>query len=257
MGVRNAVSAFLVRTVDALHRHNGVRLVPKAGAAAGEPYDQDGLYTTANHEWMADPEFRRAYERGVKATGWDYRIHWRVHMALWVAATAARIPGDFVECGVGRGMMSSAVLESIDWHSLGKHFWLVDSFLPYKVADATGAQTEASGASDYYAESLDVVRQNFSEWPRVEFVQGFIPEVLASLEHLEVAYLHVDLNAAEAERHVYEFFWPRLVPGALVLLDDYGFVDCGAQKAVADEFAASKGIKVASLATGQGLMIKA
>jgi hypothetical protein len=35
-------------------------------------YDQDGLRSVHNHEFMGDPSFRRAYERGVRATGRDY-----------------------------------------------------------------------------------------------------------------------------------------------------------------------------------------
>ena len=65
------------------------------------PYDQDGLFSIHNHEFMADPDFIRAYARGVKAVGGvDYQWHWRVHVGLWAAANAAKRPGDFVECGV-------------------------------------------------------------------------------------------------------------------------------------------------------------
>jgi hypothetical protein len=61
-------------------------------------YDQDGVRSIHNHEFMTDPDFMRAYERGIKAVGCDYHWHWRVHVGLWAAASAAKLVGDFVEC---------------------------------------------------------------------------------------------------------------------------------------------------------------
>jgi hypothetical protein len=85
-------------------------------------YNRDGLITVHNHTFMGEPQFQRAYDRGVAAIGGDdkYRIQWRVHVALWAAASAAKLEGDFVECGVNYGFMSSAIMEALDWDKLGK-----------------------------------------------------------------------------------------------------------------------------------------
>jgi len=83
----------------------GFRLV----RVADDIYDQDGLRSVHDHEFMRDPAFRRAYARGVQAAGTDYGWHWRVHVGLWAASCAARIEGDFAECGVNRGFMASAI----------------------------------------------------------------------------------------------------------------------------------------------------
>ncbi|MGB6325672.1 MAG: hypothetical protein WBG11_07835, partial [Methylocella sp.] len=40
-------------------------------------YDQDGLRSIHNHDFMSDPAFVRAYQRGVQAAS-DYGWHWRV-----------------------------------------------------------------------------------------------------------------------------------------------------------------------------------
>ena len=91
-------------------------------------YDQDGLRSVQNHEFMGDPSFRKAYERGVRATEQDYQWLWRVHVGLWVAKCAGRVAGDFVECRVNRGFLSSGVMDYLDWGSLGKHVYLLDTF---------------------------------------------------------------------------------------------------------------------------------
>ena len=64
-----------------------------------DQYNQDGLISIHNHDFMESRPFKAAYQRGVKAAGTDYNWHWRVHIGLWAAETASKLPGDFVECG--------------------------------------------------------------------------------------------------------------------------------------------------------------
>ena len=91
-------------------------------------YDQDGLKSVHNHDFMHEPRFCRAYARGVIAVGSDYQWHWRVHVGLWAAFSASKLDGDFVECGVNRGFLSSAIMEDLDWDRLEKTFYLLDTF---------------------------------------------------------------------------------------------------------------------------------
>lgn len=250
------MSAALLASVDAVHRNYSVRAIPMPGTGPDDYYDEDGLCTQANHEWMNDPDFVRAYERGVQAAGWDFGIHWRVHVALWVAEMATHVPGDFVECGVGRGMVSSAILEALPWSALDRRFFLVDSFLPYRTSDAVGTQGPAAGVSPHYAESVDRVRDNFAEWERIEIIQGFVPDVLTAVDATHIAYLHIDMNAPLAERAACEALWPRLSPGGWILFDDYAFAYFRESKVAADAFARSVGVDILSVATGQGLLQK-
>lgn len=64
------------------------------------------------------------------------------------------------------------------------------------------------------------------------------------------------MNCAEPEIAAIEFFWPKLETGAIVVLDDYGLNGHINQKIAMDEFARSKGIKILTLPTGQGLIVK-
>ena len=84
-----------------------------------DTYIQDGLISVHNHESMGEARFGDAYQRGVAATGTDYQWHWRVHIRLWAAQTAAHLPGDFVECGVTRGF-SAALMQRLAWDRLGQ-----------------------------------------------------------------------------------------------------------------------------------------
>jgi len=56
----------------------------------------------------------------MRATGWGYQWHWRVHLGLWPAASASHLEGDFVEGGVKPCFPSSAIMNDLQWDSLGK-----------------------------------------------------------------------------------------------------------------------------------------
>src|ERR1017187_6747064 len=89
-------------------------------------YARDSLFTANNHRFEDDPVFKAAYARGVKASaGADPHMEWRVHVALWAAGAAARVPGDFVECGVNAGFVSSAIIQRSDSFAIlaGRDRW--------------------------------------------------------------------------------------------------------------------------------------
>src|SRR5437588_7885241 len=91
-------------------------------------YVQYGLNSIHNHDFVRDPRFLSAYNRGVQAGQEDYNWHWRVHVGLWAAYHGRQLTGDFVECGVNRGVLSSAIMQYLNWNQLGRRFFLFDTF---------------------------------------------------------------------------------------------------------------------------------
>jgi hypothetical protein len=229
-------------------------------------YAQDGLISVHTHEFMDDPEFVRAYARGVQAIGGSdtYQWHWRVHVGLWAARIGCRLDGDFVECGVNRGFMSSAIMEYLDWNSRNKDFYLLDTFTGLdqrflsqtKSGSASAKKNAADLKSGFYVSGAAGVRANFAEWPRARIVEGSVPDTLEAITSTHVAYLHLDMNSASPEVAAIEHLWSRIVPGAPILLDDYAYLGFTPQKRAMDTFAQAHGVYVCSLPTGQGLIIK-
>jgi hypothetical protein len=228
-------------------------------------YAQDGLFTVHNDHFRGDPRFQAAYARGVQASwGVDPGFAWRVHVALWAATTALRTLGDFVECGVNAGFLSSAIMQRLNWAGVPRRFYLIDTF-GGPVVGQFSAEELNLGKADLvkellargaYVTDLDRVQANFAEWPNAVIVQGSVPEVLSTLEIPHVAFLHIDLNCAYPECAALAHFWPRLSPGALVLLDDYANHEHRYQKEKIDETMRGLGGEVVSLPTGQGLIVR-
>lgn len=83
-----------------------------------------------------------------------------------------------------------------------------------------------------------------------------MPETLDGSGLKKIAYLSIDLNSAQTEMQVVERLWPLLSPGALVLLDDYAFEGHDKQHNAWNDFARANDFEIASLPTGQGLIVK-
>jgi len=228
-------------------------------------YAQDGLYTFHNSHFVEDPRFQSAYRRGVLAGhGVDSRIEWRGHVALWAAECCKRVPGDFVECGVNAGVVSSAIMEKLGWRTIDKVFVLVDTFggpILSQYSDEEVQLGQRDVAQDAvrrgaYVTDMERVLANYAEWPNVAVVQGAVPDVLEQLNLNQVAFVHLDMNCAYPERRAFEYFWTRLSIGGMVLLDDYASYGYEASARAIDRAAELRGAEVLSLPTGQGLVLK-
>jgi hypothetical protein len=230
-------------------------------------YLSDGLATwNKSVSFLALPRFASAYRRGMSSghrittaagTGGNLEIGWRIAICCWAAAHAKHLAGDFVECGTNTGIMSLAICEYVEFDKLAKRFWLFDTFAGIP-PEQMSEQERASNAAlnEMYFDCYELTRRNFEPFPNAQLVRGRIPESLTAVDIDQVSYLSLDLNIEYPERAALEFFWPKLVPGAIVVFDDYGWLPHHAQRDSHDAFALSQGVEIFTLPTGQGLLVK-
>jgi O-methyltransferase len=229
-------------------------------------YNSDGLMVyNKDVAFLRDERFMSAYRRGVhsghklgRGAGGDIHIEWRAHVACWAATRACALPGAFVECGVNTGVLSLAVCEYIDFNATGKDFYLFDTFAGIPESQMCDAERTTQGSKniELYEECYEVARANFAPYHRTHLMRGLVPDTLPSVKIDQVCYLSIDMNIVYPEIAALEYFWDKLVPGAAVLFDDYGWKSHYLQKQAIDEFGASKGVPILLLPTGQGLIIK-
>lgn len=232
---------------------------------AGRYYAQDGLFTVHSDHFRHDERFRSAYLRGVQAAaGTDPHMEWRIHIALWAASLGLRTVGDFVECGVNAGFVSSAVMQRFDWNSTGRRFFLIDTFSgpvleQFSADEVRGGRADIAQqalANGAFVTDVEAVRRNFSEWPQARVIEGRVPDILPHVPAEAVAFLHLDMNCAQPEHDALMFFWDRLPRGGAVLFDDYTYYGNPSQTQAIDEAARELAVEVLALPTGQGLIIK-
>jgi hypothetical protein len=89
----------------------------------------------------------------------------------------------------------------------------------------------------------------------VVFHPGWIPERFTDVAERRFCFLHLDVDLLQPTHDALEFFYPRMVPGGVILCDDYGFETCPGARLAVDGFFASRPEPVVHLPTGQGLVI--
>lgn len=220
-----------------------------------------------NTEFLREPRFAESYATAMdswhqidRERGSKIHVEWRIHVLCWAAHHALKLSGDFVECGVRTGMFSLAVAHYVDFNATGKSFYLFDTFsgIPEEQINAKEqALGVAAQLNERYREGYyEIAKANFSPYPRAYLVRGRIPDTLESVEIERVCYLSIDMNIVAPEIAAIRHFWPKLSPGAPVILDDYGWLNHAPQKEAMDEFAESVECKILTLPTGQGLLLK-
>lgn len=225
-------------------------------------YAQNGLFTKHNADFNhQDGEFHKAYKEACQVTGFSHPSPWRVYVCCWAIKRAVReMEGDLVECGVWKGMTSYSGMLYSNWNlsRRDKSFWLVDSW------DGLDEELLVEGESKNYSDKkksvykgvFPAVEKTFSNVDAVKLIKGFVPDVLKKVECDKISYLHIDMNSAYPELEAIKYFWDKLVTGAVIVLDDYGFVSHEIQKKVIDEFCNEVGSEVLTLPTGQGIIVK-
>lgn len=220
-------------------------------------YAEDGIICFNNSDFVEDPAFEAAYAEG-RAAAVEYRWRWRVNTGIWAAVHASRLEGDFVECGVNYGFLSTAIMRYLHWETVPKTFYLLDTFRGLDASKLTDAEKKSAAKlyDPVFEECYERVRETFARYSNVRVIRGSVPDTLPQVQAQKVAYLSLDMNCSEPQYAALQYFWPRMSAGGVILLDDYGHRNCAQEKARADQFAQEQGVKVMSLPTGQGLLMK-
>mgnify|MGYP006352404285 FL=1 len=221
-------------------------------------YRQDGLTTLHNAGFMKEPDFVKAERLGAATGSWN-NIHWRVHTVLWAAHQCSAIEGDFVECGTNKGGFARAIIDYVDFTANGKNFYLLDTFKGL-VEDLLTEHEKKAGRKEHfehvYTDCYEEVKQTFASFPFVKIIQGAVPGTLAQVTSKNIAFMSIDMNSVNPEVAALDYFWDKLSKGGMIILDDYAYVTCDLQYEAHNNWAKGKGIKILTLPTGQGLIIK-
>lgn len=224
-------------------------------------YSEDIIMTRADIGFMNDEKFKQAYQKCVETDKGrllpnNYSIRWRIHTLLWASKHTSYLEGDFVDFGGGFGLFASAIYDYLNFDSLNKKYYLLDSF---KGLDTeTSSQVELSRNANYtkYGDWSTEIMEKFKEYKNINIIKGFIPESLQQLNTDKICFASIDLNSVNPEESALEFTWNRLVKGGIIIFDDYGFPGHVDQKNSHDRFAEKNNTLIYTCPTGQGILIK-
>jgi O-methyltransferase len=178
---------------------------------------------------------------------------------LWALTYACKhiltknIPGDFVECGVWKGGNLILMSALIKYHGGDKKIYGFDTFSgmtePTDIdKDLWGESAKSllsrseykDGKASFYAfASKELVSQILIEngCVDVKLIEGDVLSTLHDKKNLpsSISVLRLDTDWYESTRIELEVLYPLLVPGGILIIDDYGHFS-GARKAVDEYF---------------------
>jgi hypothetical protein len=226
--------------------------------------------------FQVDPIFQSGYFSGLEATSTSEsgrivcsKRQNRFYNLLSIHRWVADISGWQVECGCWKGLscyMLNHQSKRLNPAHDGSGFMIIDSFeglsQPTQEDSAKFSLNPDLFVGDFIVPAgtfdcpQDAVRRSLSEFPGIEYHQGWIPDALSSLPEKTYSFVHIDLDLHDPIRGAIDYFYPRLAKGGVIVLDDYGsLVWPGAMKA-GDEGAAALGQTLIPLSTGQALIVR-
>jgi len=230
-------------------------------------YMADGFITSHDTPFLRNDKLVSAYEAALRdledfyvvpnsryrQDSWESskEIIWRAHIVTWAAKTVEKLEGDFVECGVGNGLLSKTICHYLEFEKQDRNFYLLDCWELFREENWDRLYPRHEDITWF-----DFAASRFSQFPNVTLVKGMIPKSLEMVKNInKVAYLSIDMNDGEPEIAALKFFWPKLVPGAIVYFDDYLWGYPKLQKYVED-FLLDKDVELLHIPTGNSILIK-
>lgn len=151
------------------------------------------------------------------------------------------IKGDMVECGVffgGASMLITKTLLALKDTSRG--VWLYDSFEGFVGQEAHDDWTWYGDAVKGTVPNFHTITTRNMEsvgYPRekIKIIKGDVEKTAPQNQNGEIALLRLDTDTYHSTRAELEHFYPKLVRGGVLIIDDYGHA-FGARRAVDEYF---------------------
>lgn len=187
-------------------------------------------------------------------------LKWRHYFVYWSALSAAKsTKGDIknlVEMGTCDGLTAFFAMTAMKNLNLDYKCYMYDAWEAMKGDHLFASEKSKDGMYGYL--ELDTTLDNLKDFSRnTVFNKGYIPDSFGdSINPLDLTWLHIDLNAAAPSRASLEFFYEKLLPGGIILFDDYASHDHVETKRVVDTFFHLKNVNLIQLPTGQSMVFK-
>lgn len=159
------------------------------------------------------------------------------------AKRVSNLPGVIVECGVANGAQVGIMAKALNNPS--RAFHLFDSFEGIPMAGPKDADQPGIGAfqhdpnvpeedrlvsSGVSVASVEKVRANLSAWGSpgtFQYHKGWFQHTLPALmDFPPIALLRLDGDLYESTMVCLEHLYPKVVPGGIIIIDDYGLIGC-------------------------------
>ena len=184
--------------------------------------------------------------------------HWIVSYAIKHAKKFSKTTDyTLVECGVEWGYTAFFALKTLSNFLENNQKFTMHLYDAWQdMREDELLESEYWHVNLYKNLNIDSTKQNLHEFSKnLIYHQGYIPDSLTKKPDAPetIFYLHIDLNSAKPTESALDFFYPRLVPGGVILFDDYGWDAYEDTKHAIEDFFEDKPGVLMKLPTGQAI----
>jgi O-methyltransferase len=198
----------------------------KKGTFTLDGYSFERVCPPANYApWLQDNDFKQIYESIRGFTLVDiYRCY-----ELWeLAERVSNInpAAGFIEIGVWRGGTAAIVAKKLSLKRSNASFYLADTFKG--VVKATDKDAVYTGG-EHADTTVDLVKGLLKDnYQQIKILEGIFPDDTAHLIPAEqqFGYCHIDVDVYQSAKEIVDWIWDRMIPGGVIVFDDYGFSTC-------------------------------
>ena len=219
---------------------------------------------------LLDEDFNRLFDEGLQRT--EMKNHpWlrpRFFQMIQMLKLTWGLPGATADAGVYRGLSSFLICNYLrrEREKAGQKFngdrhFMVDSWEGLsQPVDSDGEHAQGRWSQKAFTDtSLERVQKLMKDFGSVTYAKGWIPLIFDTLPEQKYRFVHIDVDIFEPTLDSLRYFYPRMVVGGMIVIDDYGPWSNrkwpGCRKAVM-QFSEESKVPHVSLDTGNGVIIK-
>jgi len=190
----------------------------------------NGSYSFA--PWLSDYKFDNLYEK-IK----DYTLLGKTKSyVLWeLVRETNSFEGAIIEVGVWRGGSGVLIGKQAE-RGKSTTLYLCDTF---SGVVKTGEKDTFYKGGEHADTSKEAVEKLFEdvEIRNIKILKGIFPdETHNMIDDTVFRFCHIDVDVYKSTKDIFEWIWPKMAVGGIILIDDYGFYNCdGVTKFVNEE----------------------
>jgi O-methyltransferase len=228
--------------------------IPKSVSKTSLEYEV--VRPSANYSpWNKDRQFQAAL---ASIQGFTLVDKYRC-FELWklVEQSAKLEKGSIIEIGVWRGGTGALIATQARNCGIQEKVYLCDTFAGVVKAGAEDAAYKGGEHADTSRRTVEELIAGPMKLSNVEILEGIFPEQTGRrIDKMKFRFCHVDVDVYQSAKDIVDWIWDKLVPGGIIVFDDYGFNTCNGITNYVDEQMLRKDRLIVCNLNGHAIIIK-
>jgi len=175
--------------------------------------------------WNKDSSFQEMYR---KIKGFTLVDKHRC-FELWrlIEQSAKLEYGSIIEIGVWRGGTGALIAKQSINCGINNPVYLCDTFTGVVKTGTKDSKYKGGEHANTSRKTVEELVFNQLKLNNVQILEGVFPDQTShEIEQEKFRFCHIDVDVYQSAKDIVDWIWERMVPGGIIVYDDYGFMGC-------------------------------